>query len=180
MKLAWVLLLCLLVLPAPAQELSARQKKLLQGARSCLGDAYDAGYYEGGPPPRGRGACPEVVYYALKAAGIDLQERVDQDILAHPELYPNRRDRNIDYRWCPNLIVWFRRHTTRLPLDGPWQAGDVVFWSLLDDGVADHVGMVSDRQSHRGASCVVHNFPPRCTEEPVLSRWRIVGHFRLK
>lgn len=154
--------------------------EVIQAARARVGDLYDAGYYAGGPPPAGRGACPEVIYYGLLAVGIDLQREVESDILAHPGLYPNRRDRNIDYRWCPNLIVWFRRHTRVLPPYQDWRPGDIVFWSLLGDGVADHVGLVSDRKDHRGKLLVIHNLGPRCSEDAALSRWPIVGHFRLR
>lgn len=155
------------------------EEKMLQGARSCLGDVYDADYYAGGPPPKGRGACPEVVYYALKAVGIDLQEKIERDIRARRRAYPNVRDRNIDYRWCPNLIVWFEKHAHAKPLDADWRPGDIVFWSILDDGVADHVGLISDR-SRGGRPLVIHNFPPRCEEDDSLESWTVVGHYRLK
>ena len=155
------------------------EEKLLRGARSCLGDIYDAGYYGGGPPPKGRGACPEVVYYAMKAVNLDLQDLVDRDIIATPNCYPNVRDRNIDYRWCPNLIVWFKRHSQSLPLDRDWRAGDIVLWSLLDDGVADHIGVVSDKKVGN-VPLVIHNVGPRCTEDASLRRWKILGHFRLR
>ena len=145
------------------------------GARTCVGERYDASYHAGGPTPPGRGACPEVPYYAFKAIGRNLQKEVNADIRRQPGGYPLLRDDNIDYRWCPNLIVWFKRHT-RAVLD--WQPGDVVFWSLTGDGVADHVGVVSDRKA--GARyLVIHNFPPACTEDDSLGRWAVVGHFRL-
>lgn len=172
------LLLILFITPVTAQSLSKRQQLLLQGARSTLGDVYDAGYYGGGPPPQGRGACPEVVYYAYLKAGQNLQDLLDQDLRANPALYPNRRDRNIDYRWCPNLIVWFRRHSQMCDFQGDWKAGDVVFFSLLDDGTADHVGIVSDRKNRAGRPLVIHNLGPRCSEDDVLGQLRIVGHFR--
>ncbi|MEW6276998.1 MAG: DUF1287 domain-containing protein [Candidatus Eremiobacterota bacterium] len=156
----------------------AEPDRLLAGARTCLGDVYDSGYYSGGPPPRGRGACTEVLYYAFLNVGLDLQDRVDRDIRSHPGLYPNRRDRNIDYRWCPNLIVWFRRHASELPKDRDFRAGDVVFWSMLNDGVADHCGLVSDRTGPRGKPLVVHNVGPYCAEDASLGRWTVVGHFR--
>jgi uncharacterized protein len=161
LSLCWkVSLLALLLTGATPEE------KLIAGARSCLGDRYDAAYYAGGPPPRGRGACTDVVYYAFKRIGIDLQAEVDR--------LPDTPDPNIDYRRCPTLIQWFRKNTRKLPNDKDFQPGDVVFWSLTGDGVADHCGIVS----HNGY--VVHNFPPLCTEEKVLSRWPIVGHFRRK
>lgn len=166
-----------LLLANPA--LADQTEKLLKGARSCLGDVYDAGYYAGGPPPEGRGACPEVVYYALLEVGLDLQERVDRDIRDRRSHYPNVRDRNIDYRWCPNLIVWFRKHTSAVPLKSDWKPGDIIFWSILDDGVADHVGIISDKKARDGTPLVIHNFPPKCREDNSLNRWTKIGHFRM-
>lgn len=159
--------------PEPEVQLSARQTKLLQGARSTIGDVYDDAYYGGGPPPQGRGACTDVIYSAYMVAGTDLQDAIESDIAARPSGYPNLGDRNINYRRAPNLIVWFERHTKTLPLDTDFQPGDVVFWSLLDDGVADHVGLVSDRPEH-----IIHNIGPRCREDDSLRAWTILGHFR--
>ncbi|MDQ7823057.1 MAG: DUF1287 domain-containing protein [Candidatus Eremiobacteraeota bacterium] len=168
-----------------AAELTARQKALLSGARSNLGYAYDSGYYAGGPPPRGHGACTDVLYYALKKVNVDLQDEIARDIARSPSRYPSRRDRNIDYRWCPNLFVWFQRYARSLPVSvngkalAGWKPGDIVFWSLLRDGVADHCGIISDSRNSRDVPLVIHNFPPECTEDEVLERWVIMGHFRL-
>lgn len=162
--------------PRPAL-LTARQSRLVEGARSTVGDLYDAGYYAGGPPPEGRGACTDVVYAALKRDGLDLQAAMEKDIAARPDGYPSLRDANIDYRWAPNQIVWFRRHMKALPLDSDFEPGDVVYWSLLDDGVADHCGIVSDRMEG-DQRLVIHNFPPACREDAALRSWVLVGHFR--
>ena len=115
-----------------------------------------------------------MVYRAYLSAGVNLQDSIEQDISSNPQGYPNLGDANINYRRAPNLIVWFERHTRTLPLDRDFQAGDIIFWSLRDDGVADHVGVVSDRPGY-----VIHNFPPRSREDGVLTKWRIAGHFRL-
>lgn len=172
-----LLILSLTALLAAAPELSSRQRALLEGARSTLGDLYDDGYYAGGPPPKGRGACTDVVYAAFLKAGLNLQEAMEKDIRQRPGGYPNLGDRNINYRRAPNQIVWFRRHMKSLPLDSGYQPGDVVFWSLRDDGVADHVGIVSHRKSGRDY-LVIHNFPPASREDNALRTWTIVGHFR--
>jgi uncharacterized protein len=170
---------------SPAQSAApanARERALVTAARRCVGDEYDANYYAGGPPPRGRGACTDVLYTACLAVGCNLQSVVEADLLAHVSLYPTHRDRNIDYRWCPNLIVWFGRHATPGPLDvtqlQTWRPGDIVFWSLTGDGVADHCGVISDRRSPQGRPLVIHNFPPSCREDDALTTWTIVGHFR--
>ena len=159
--------------PTPPVQLSDTQTALLRGARSTLGNVYDDAYYGGGPPPEGRGACTDVIYSAYLAAGTDLQDAIERDILDRPAGYPNLGDRNINYRRAPNLIVWFERHTQSLPLDSDFQPGDVVFWSLLDDGVADHVGLVSDEPGY-----VIHNIGPRCREDASLDSWTVLGHFR--
>lgn len=160
--------------PTPSgPTLSPHQAQLLGGARSTLGDRYDDGYYAGGPPPAGRGACTDVVYQACLAGGLNLQESIEQDISRNPGGYPNLGDRNINYRRAPNLIVWFKRHTLNLSTDKDFRPGDIVFWSLLDDGVADHVGVVAEREGF-----VIHNVGPRCSEDRSLYSWPILGHFR--
>ncbi|ODT69858.1 hypothetical protein ABS71_08840, partial [bacterium SCN 62-11] len=127
----------------------ARERTIVTAARTCLGDRYDANRYEGGPPPRGRGACTDVIYWGYKPL-LDLQRAVNRDVAAHPGAYSGRPDSDLDYRWCPKLIVWFRRHALSLPLEVNWSTlatfrpGDVVFFDD-GDGVAGHVGIVSER-----------------------------------
>lgn len=159
-------------------RLSASQTRLLAGARGTLGDRYDDAYYGGGPPPKGRGACTDVVYAAYLADGLNLQDAIEEDIASSPAAYPNLGDANINYRRAPNLIVWFERKMKAVPAGQSFLPGDVVFWSLLDDGVADHVGIVSDRLGSGSDPLVIHNFPPACREDDVLRRWKIQGHFR--
>lgn len=169
-----LILFLALALAAPAETDRAQRIRdaLVAGARTRLGDQYDSGYYAAGHPPQGKSACVDVLYYACQRVSLDLQEQVDRDLSAHPELYPSLRDRAINHRWAPNLIVWFRRHWIVLPNDADWQKGDVVFWSLTDDGVADHCGLVTE------PPWVIHQFPPQCCEHPVLLGWKVMGHFR--
>lgn len=161
-----------------------KQESLLSGARARLGDEYDSDYYSGGYPPDGKSACVDIVNYAYLKMGVDLREKVNGDIQSSPDLYPVRRDYDINHRWCPNTIVWFRRFTVSLPVKTDekniktWKAGDVVFWSMADDGVADHCGIISDKKTGNGIPLVIHQFPPECKEEDVLNRWVILGHFR--
>ena len=170
----FLILLLALSLCAQAQESRADKirRALVEGARTRLGDRYDSDYYGEGHPPKGKSACVDVLYYACQRVSLDLQEQVDRDIRSHPDLYPSIRDRAIDHRWAPNLIVWFRRHWVNLPKDRDFQKGDFVFWSLSDDGVADHCGVVTE------PPFVIHQFPPMCCEHPVLLGWKVMGHFR--
>lgn len=173
---------------ASPQVISKRENALLSGARSCLGNIYDARYYSGGTPPKGRGACTDVLYYALLQTGVNLRDEVDKDILNNPGYYTNisTRDRNIDYRRCPNLIIWFKGYTkiltTAVSKDtlSQWKPGDIVFWNFEHNrnGVADHCGIISDRRNKDGIPLVIHNLGPRCTEDDILRQWMIIGHFR--
>ncbi|MHC9539743.1 MAG: DUF1287 domain-containing protein [Vulcanimicrobiota bacterium] len=180
-----IFLVCLNISFAFPETLSEKQKALLKGARSTLGDRYDSGYYKGGPPPKGRGACTDVLYYALLEAGLNLQNALDDDKRKYPSLYSDSRDRNIDYRRCPNLVVWFKGYTKTLTTVvnksslPQWKPGDIVIWTFSKNGIiADHCGIISDKKSSKGIPLVIHNFPPMSKEEDVLTCWRIVGHFR--
>lgn len=163
---------------------SQREALIVKGARSCLGDVYDSEYFEGGPPPRGRGACTDVVYWAYLPT-LDLQSAVDEDRKALPEAERSKVDRNIDYRWCPTLIEYFQRHALSLPTEVTWRTvltfrpGDVIFY---DDhrGAVGHVGIVSSHWSFDGKPLLIHNPGPHAVEENALTSNRIVGHFRLK
>ena len=165
-------------------KLPEKQKKLLDGARSRLGDIYDASYYAEGEPPEGKSACVDVVYYAFLKIGVNLRDEVDRDIRANPSIYPAKGDYAINHRRCPNLIVWFKAFSQNLTKKtdkknlAEWKPGDVVFWSLTNDGVADHVGVISERKTDEGVPLVIHQFPPTCEEEDVLNHWTIMGHFR--
>lgn len=156
---------------------------VVESARSCLGDVYDSNAYEGGPPPEGRGACTDVVYYGLLPI-LDLQEEVNRDVADHPDVYNINPNPDLDYRWCPTLVLWFERHWQQLALEDEamnarnFQAGDVVFF---DDGfgTAGHVGVVSDELGWDGRPLLIHNPGPVCVEENALGSNRIIGHFRM-
>jgi hypothetical protein len=171
--------------PAARREL-ARAK--LEAGRSV---AYDASYrklgYPGGDVPENVGACTDVVIRSLRAAGIDLQRAIHEDMKAHPERYPRhaggtRTDTNIDHRRVPNQIAYFKHAAQVLStnasqaLRGNWQPGDLVFWKLSGSN-KDHVGIVSDRIGSSGMPMVIHNLA-HAAEEDCLNSWRIQAHFR--
>jgi uncharacterized protein YijF (DUF1287 family) len=56
--------------------------------------------------------------------------------------------------------------------------GDVMVWSLHNNGQAEHVGIISDRKGPRGLPLVIHNIGPHPSEEDVLDAWQILGHYR--
>lgn len=159
---------------------TAGERAVVNEARSCLGDVYDSSFYRGGPPPRGRGACTDVIYWAYRP-WLDLQQAVYQHRQGLSGVEPNR---DLDYRWCPFLMDWCQSHAESLPTELNWKTwssfrpGDVVFY---DDGSGGpgHVGLVSDRLAWSGRRYLIHNNGPEAREEDALTSNRIVGHFRL-
>lgn len=141
---------------------------------------YKSEYYEGGYPDDGYGVCTDLVAAALKGAGYDLRELVDQDIKEHPEDYNvETPDANIDYRRVKNLRVWFQNNAISCSLDladiEDWQGGDIVIFE-------NHIGIVSDHRNADGVPYVIHHNSPtqRSYEEDILEeRTDLVGHYRI-
>jgi uncharacterized protein YijF (DUF1287 family) len=141
---------------------------------------YKSKYYDGGYPDDGYGVCTDLVAAALKGAGYDLRELVDQDIHKHPENYDVvTPDSNIDYRRVKNLRVWFKGNAISCSMDlkdiDEWQGGDIVIFE-------NHIGIVSDRRNERGVPYVIHHSGPSQLyyEEDILEqRNDLVGHYRM-
>ena len=149
---------------------------------------YDPMYrkisYPNGDVPRDRGVCTDVVVRAFRAIGIDLQQKVHEDMSRNFAAYPRRwglsgPDSNIDHRRVPNLQKWFERQRRSLPTTtraADYRAGDVVSWRL-DNGF-DHIGVVSMARGGSGRPLVVHNIGRGAQEEDVLFAWPVTGHYR--
>jgi uncharacterized protein YijF (DUF1287 family) len=151
---------------------------------------YDPAYarirYPLGDVPIERGVCADVLVRAFRAAGVDLQQLVHEDMRTHFPVYPHAwglrgPDSNIDHRRVPNLETYFRRRGFALPITAnaqDYQPGDIVSWRL-PNGLA-HIGLVSDRQVPDGSGrrLVIHNIGAGTQEEDVLFAWTQAGHFR--
>jgi len=187
------MLLCVLLLLFPAPWCPAGVPELMQGARSCVEKAprYDPAYvrldYPMGDPGWERGVCTDVVIRAFRAAGVDLQQLVHEDILRRPGAYGIRKaDSNIDHRRVRNLVVFFKAHAETLPTDGKWQEGDIVVWDLQGSGYPSHIGIISGNRSSSGLPLVFHHFPAtgkfsgRPSEDDCVHDWPILYHFRWK
>lgn len=147
---------------------------------------YDPSYvglaYPGGDVPLERGVCADVVVRAFRAAGVDLQVEVHEDMKRNFAAYPRnwglrRTDRNIDHRRVPNLMKYFERKGKSLPLDAAYEPGDVVAWRLPNG--LHHIGVVAEARApgarHRA---VVHNIGAGARSEDVLYAFQILGHYR--
>ncbi|MFO6423616.1 DUF1287 domain-containing protein [Motilimonas sp. KMU-193] len=195
------LLLWLFALPtfAAAQpnepQVSAFSQQLVDAAlyRTTQNVRYDGRYiaipYPNGDVPADIGVCTDVIVRSYRALGIDLQQRVHQDMAKHFNAYPSKRiwgltrpDRNIDHRRVPNLQAYFTRHGEVLPVSDQgddYQVGDIVTWML--PGNLPHIGILvppPEGQGQSGAPWVVHNIGAGPMREDMLFSYPITGRYR--
>ena len=174
---------------ALAQE--SIQKKLVTEAINLTKQkvSYDPTYfriaYPNGDVPPDKGVCTDVVIRAYRKVGIDLQQKVHEDMKNNFALYPNhwglsRTDTNIDHRRVPNLMKFFSRHGMSLPvknMGSDFLPGDIVTWSL-GKGLL-HVGIVIDQKSSDGnRPLIVHNIGHGQEISDCLFSYPILGHYR--
>ena len=160
-------------------------EKIVAAARAQVGDRYVADYvslkYPGGDVAKGQGACTDVVVRSLRAAGIDIQKLLHEDMQRNFGLYPKkwglrRPDPNIDHRRVPNLRVFFGRFAKSLPLNKDFQPGDIVTWDLTPSSLT-HCGIVSDKKNTQGVHLILHNIGPTASEDDRLFAWKLTGHY---
>ena len=200
LRAGWSLLVLVLLLAAAAPRLLAdgaapAADPIRRALDSALAQThttvtYDAAYvslaYPGGDVPADRGVCTDVIVRALRAAGVDLQALVHDDMKAHFSAYPKlwglrRPDPNIDHRRVPNLMTFFVRQGRAFPVTAnpaDYLPGDIVAWKI-DNGLG-HIGIVSDQPSPADPArrqCV-HNIGAGAKLEDVLFAFQITGHAR--
>jgi uncharacterized protein YijF (DUF1287 family) len=184
-----ILPLCLVLLACAAHAQAGFGARLSDAAQTQVGVTthYDGRYvrlaYPGGDVPLDRGVCTDVLIRAYRALGVDLQQRVHDDMAAHFAAYPKQwglraPDANIDHRRVPNLQVFFTRHgraleVSRDPAD--YAVGDLVTWRL-PSGVP-HIGIVTARRVD-GRPLVVHNIGAGVRVEDMLFEFPITGRYR--
>lgn len=152
---------------------------------------YDPAYvrleYPGGDVPLERGVCTDVVVRALRAAaGVDLQQRVHEDMRRHFTLYPQLwglkgPDRNIDHRRVPNLRRYFERQGWALPVGrspDDFQPGDLVACTVPPG--LPHIMVVAERRPPGGVPRVIHNIGQGVKEEDRLFEFPLNGHYRAR
>lgn len=150
---------------------------------------YDGSYqkiaYPMGDVPEHIGVCTDVVIRSFRALGIDLQERVHEDMKRNFSHYPKkwkltRPDTNIDHRRVPNLMTYFKRaggalEITENPFD--YKAGNIVTWDLGEGLV--HIGIVSKYVSEKtGNPLIIHNIGGGPQMNDMLFRYKITGHYK--
>jgi uncharacterized protein len=152
---------------------------------------YDPSYYSipypNGDVPADKGVCTDVVIRAYRKLSIDLQRLVHEDMKVNFKKYPNRwgltkTDRNIDHRRVPNLMTFFTRHGTSLPVSkkpDDYKPGDIVTWDL-SSGVP-HIGIVINKRSEDNMRyLIVHNIGSGQEISDCLFQFKITGHYRFQ
>jgi uncharacterized protein len=191
--LAVAVLVSLLSFPAPGGATPEFVRKALAAALEQTGRPvrYDGSYrripYPGGDVPADVGVCTDVLIRAYRAAGVDLQRRVHEDMARAFSAYPrtwglSAPDANIDHRRVPNLQAYFRRRGVALAVTrdmSDYVPGDVVTWML--PGNLPHIGLVTDRRSADGARpLMVHNIGRGPEVEDMILGFPIPGHYRYR
>ncbi len=150
---------------------------------------YDPSYfkidYPNGDVPSDKGVCTDVVIRAYRLIGIDLQKEVHEDMSKHFNLYPNywglnHTDTNIDHRRVPNLMKFFERKGTALPITNnpdDYLPGDIVCWDLGNGQT--HIGIVVNKKSDdKKRYLIVHNIGRGQEVSDCLFDFKIIGHYR--
>ena len=158
------------------------QTDILNNARAYIKTKpkYKSKYYTTGYPNDEYGVCTDVVAFALKDAGYDLMELVNEDIKANKDLYKiDNIDKKIDFRRVQNLKIYLDNNAISLTTDinkiDKWQGGDIIVFKK-------HIGIVSDSRNKKGISFIIHHVNPyqRYYEEDILEyRDDIIGHYRI-
>ncbi|HBO24772.1 MAG TPA: DUF1287 domain-containing protein [Providencia sp.] len=151
---------------------------------------YDSSYrkitYPNGDVPENYGVCSDVVIRSYRKLGIDLQQRLHEDIKNNFSQYPSKRmwglnkpDTNIDHRRVPNLETFFARKGMNKPITQnvkDYIPGDIVSWRL--DNGRPHIGIVTSIKSTNNQNyLIMHNIGYGQVSEDVLFQWKIVGHY---
>ncbi len=168
---------------APAARVVARAREEVARAVSYDPSWYAISYPNGDVSPS-IGVCTDVVIRGYRAAGIDFQKLVHEDVLHAPSAYEpwvKTPDATIDHRRVGPLLTYLRRHARSLAKDGEWAAGDIVVISFTACPACgpQHVGVVSDKLGPRGIPLLIHNMGPTPREDDTLDAWTHLGHFRV-
>jgi uncharacterized protein YijF (DUF1287 family) len=147
--------------------------------------SYEAIPYPNGDVPIERGVCADVIIRAFRAAGVDLQKTLHEDMQGSFSAYPKdwgarAPDPHIDHRRVANLMKYFQRRDADLAITSSaddYQPGDVVAWRLGNGRL--HIGIVTNRKIEgTNRFLVSHNIGRGVQIEDVLFAWEVIGHYR--
>jgi len=185
MKLTFVILLfSTLIFAQVSQRLSNAAVKITE-QKVTYDPSYFSIKYPNGDVPKNKGVCTDVVIRSFRLIGIDLQREVHEDMKNNFNAYPTiwglkKTDTNIDHRRVPNLMTFFNRKGTAIPISSDasdYLPGDVVTWSLT--GGLTHIGIVVNKKSRdKKRFLISHNIGAGQVLEDCLFDFKIIGHYR--
>lgn len=151
---------------------------ILNGARKfvSLEPSYKDAYYNGGYPDDDNYVSTDIIWYALREAGYDFKEMLDEDMANNISDYGiDEIDSNIEFRKINNIKVFLDKYAEEKSLDATdaseWQGGDIVIF----DG---HIAIVSDKLDDDGINYIIHHDGSGNYEEDALMQRKIIGHYR--
>lgn len=178
--------------PRLAEITSPEIRKMLENAhrQTEITKSYNPDYvviaYPNGDIEPEKGVCTDVVIRSLRAAGLDLQREVHEDMRLNFAAYPTKwnlpaPDTNIDHRRVPNLQTFFTRKGKALSVTNKaenYKPGDIVSWDLNGKGLT-HIGVVSNVwNAATKRYSIIHNIGAGTQIEDVLFDWKVTGHYR--
>ncbi len=170
---------------SPRDRVIARAREEVTRSVSYDPSWYAIRYPNGDIDPS-RGVCTDVVIRGYRAAGVDFQKLVHEDVARAPDAYVpwvKTPDATIDHRRVGPMMTYLKRHATKLPNDdnASYQPGDVVVISFTacPSCSPQHVGIVSDKRGPRGVPLLIHNMGPTPREDDTLDAWTRIGHYRI-
>ena len=163
--------------PGPA---IAKAAESLQYQKVVYNGAYYSIDYPNGDVPSNIGVCTDVVIRTYRKFGIDLQQKVHEDILGARSAYSSVKkvDSNIDHRRVPNLMKFFERHGEVKPCSNnikDYAPGDIVCWKLY--GGLNHIGIVTSIKNEAGVYLMMHNIGSGQEINDFLFASKIIGHY---
>jgi len=172
-------------------SLNPIEKAVLQAElQTQLYCTYDGAYrgmsYPGGDIERSKGVCTDVLIRSLRAADIDLQQLIHEDMKRDLAPYYARYhtksiDKNIDHRRTQNIQTYLTSMHAKLDISNmspeDFKIGDIIFWDIA----AGHTGIVvesmnADKTTH----LVVHNIGRGPEYEDLLTYWPPIDAYRLQ
>jgi uncharacterized protein len=176
--------------PATTKITDPIVRKLVAGgiAQTNITKSYDPAYvplaYPGGDVSASTGVCTDVIIRAYRQIDIDLQKEVYEDMRRNFAIYPKiwglkQPDKNIDHRRVANLMTFFDRHGTVLPISknsADYLPGDIVTYDL-GEKIGLHIALVTNIQGTNGYQ-LVHNACCGAKVETIPPNWKINGHYR--
>ena len=158
--------------------------------RSEADVSFDPAYYDIAYPmgdiPRNKGMHTDLVIRSLRVAGIDLQQLIHQDMVAHFSAYPQlwslkEADSNIDHRRIENINRYLSRFHSQHPtsrLAEDYAIGNIVVWRLPKGQL--HIGIVVPGPGvHETEKWVVHNLNNSPTWEDTLFDYQVIGNYSI-